>query len=134
MLTISVRLSNRPEAKSTMSSSQLPGGTIQDLPPQGQILPFLRCEHTNSGIGGFAPIQYKRNLPARGFRPSYYLLAVGALCSYGFYKLALVRFCASKCAKRCLTVGLGNGGEARTTTRTCLVSHISYANVASRAR
>ncbi|CCG82429.1 Mitochondrial distribution and morphology protein 34 [Taphrina deformans PYCC 5710] len=53
--------------------SQLPGGTIQDLPPQG----------------GFAPIQYKRNLPARGLRPSYYLLAMGALCTYGFYKLAL---------------------------------------------
>ncbi|ORY81026.1 GRIM-19 protein [Protomyces lactucae-debilis] len=56
-----------------MSSQQLPGGTVQDLPPKG----------------GFAPIQYKRNLPARGFRPSYYLFAVVGLCTYGFYKLSL---------------------------------------------
>ncbi|KAI9820876.1 MAG: hypothetical protein M1832_003509 [Thelocarpon impressellum] len=42
----------------------------QDLPP----------------TGGYEPVQYKRNLPARGFRPSYYLLAVGAIMTYGFYK------------------------------------------------
>ncbi|KAI9779974.1 MAG: hypothetical protein M1816_003289 [Peltula sp. TS41687] len=42
----------------------------QDLPP----------------AGGYEPIQYKRNLPARGFRPSYYLYAVGIIMTYGFYK------------------------------------------------
>ncbi|BFZ54236.1 NADH dehydrogenase 1 alpha subcomplex subunit 13 ndufa13/GRIM19 [Savitreella phatthalungensis] len=54
-------------------SNQLPGGAIQDMPPSG----------------GFAPVQYKRNLPARGFRPSYYLFAMGVFCTYGFYKLSL---------------------------------------------
>ncbi|KZF21827.1 NADH-ubiquinone oxidoreductase 14kD subunit [Xylona heveae TC161] len=43
----------------------------QDLPP----------------VGGYAPVQYKRNLPVRGFRPAVYLLAVGVISGYGFYKL-----------------------------------------------
>ncbi|MCJ1338529.1 hypothetical protein MMC09_003818 [Bachmanniomyces sp. S44760] len=37
--------------------------------------------------GGYEAIQYKRNLPARGFRPAYYLLAMGVICTYGFYKV-----------------------------------------------
>ncbi|MCJ1432585.1 hypothetical protein MMC27_001942 [Xylographa pallens] len=43
----------------------------QDLPP----------------TGGYEPIQYKRNLPARGFRPSYYLFAMGGIMAFGFYKV-----------------------------------------------
>ncbi|KAI9168290.1 hypothetical protein H9P43_007662 [Blastocladiella emersonii ATCC 22665] len=44
-------------------------GYVQDLPPQG----------------GFNPVQYKRNLPARG--PSGAVLFAGliGLCSYGWY-------------------------------------------------
>ncbi|KAK0517522.1 hypothetical protein JMJ35_000677 [Cladonia borealis] len=42
----------------------------QDLPP----------------TGGYEPVQYKRNLPARGFRPSYYLFAVATIMTYGMYK------------------------------------------------
>ncbi|OCL08413.1 hypothetical protein AOQ84DRAFT_340351 [Glonium stellatum] len=37
-------------------------------------------------VGGYEPVQYKRNLPVRGFRPSVYLLATGLLMTYGFYK------------------------------------------------
>ncbi|CAD0082738.1 unnamed protein product [Aureobasidium vineae] len=37
--------------------------------------------------GGYEPVQYKRNLPARGFRPATYLLMVGAICSYGFWRV-----------------------------------------------
>ena len=37
--------------------------------------------------GGYEPVQFKRNLPIRGFRPSMYLLAVGGIMTYGFYKL-----------------------------------------------
>ncbi|RMJ25121.1 hypothetical protein PHISP_04020 [Aspergillus sp. HF37] len=37
--------------------------------------------------GGYGPVQYKRNLPARGFRPVYYLLGMGAVMSYGWYQL-----------------------------------------------
>jgi hypothetical protein len=37
--------------------------------------------------GGYEPVQYKRNLPARGFRPATYLLMVGAICTYGFWRV-----------------------------------------------
>jgi len=43
----------------------------QDMPPSG----------------GYEPVQYKRNLPARGFRPATYLLAMSVLMTYGFYKV-----------------------------------------------
>ncbi|KAL8706210.1 MAG: hypothetical protein Q9201_000716 [Fulgogasparrea decipioides] len=43
---------------------------VQDLPP----------------TGGYEPVQYKRNLPARGFRPGYYLFGVFAIMTYGWYK------------------------------------------------
>ncbi|KAL8928445.1 MAG: hypothetical protein Q9208_001678 [Pyrenodesmia sp. 3 TL-2023] len=42
----------------------------QDLPPSG----------------GYEPIQYKRNIPVRGFRPSYYLAAMAAVMTWGLYK------------------------------------------------
>jgi hypothetical protein len=38
-------------------------------------------------VGGYRSVQYKRNLPARGFRPSFYLLGMGVIMTYGFYKL-----------------------------------------------
>ncbi|THZ90693.1 hypothetical protein D6C82_10340 [Aureobasidium pullulans] len=37
--------------------------------------------------GGYEPVQYKRNLPARGFRPATYLIMVGAICTYGFWRV-----------------------------------------------
>ncbi|KAF2144790.1 uncharacterized protein K452DRAFT_223043 [Aplosporella prunicola CBS 121167] len=37
--------------------------------------------------GGYEPVQYRRNLPARGFRPSVYVAGIGLLMTYGFYKL-----------------------------------------------
>jgi len=43
----------------------------QDMPPEG----------------GYEPVQYKRNLPARGFRPSVYLVGIAGLMTYGFYKV-----------------------------------------------
>ncbi|KJZ73455.1 hypothetical protein HIM_07249 [Hirsutella minnesotensis 3608] len=43
----------------------------QDMPPKG----------------GYAPVQYKRNLPAKGFRPGVLLLGMGAVMGYGWYKL-----------------------------------------------
>ncbi|KAJ5115015.1 hypothetical protein NUU61_000774 [Penicillium alfredii] len=42
----------------------------QDMPPSG----------------GYAPVQYKRHIPARGFRPWTYLAGVGAIVTYGMYK------------------------------------------------
>ncbi|PHH60514.1 hypothetical protein CDD81_1604 [Ophiocordyceps australis] len=43
----------------------------QDMPPKG----------------GYQPVQYKRNLPARGFRPGVLLLGMGGIMVYGWYKL-----------------------------------------------
>jgi hypothetical protein len=37
--------------------------------------------------GGYSPVQYKRNLPARGFRPAVYLFGTAALMTYGFWKV-----------------------------------------------
>jgi len=36
--------------------------------------------------GGYEPVQYRRNLPARGFRPAFYLAAVGGVVTYGFWR------------------------------------------------
>ncbi|KAK2744009.1 hypothetical protein FQN57_004462 [Myotisia sp. PD_48] len=38
-------------------------------------------------VGGYQPVQYKRNLPVRGFRPVYYLVGMHLVMAYGFYKL-----------------------------------------------
>jgi len=38
-------------------------------------------------VGGYSPVQYKRNLPVRGFRPAAYLLGMSALMTYGFWRV-----------------------------------------------
>lgn len=43
---------------------------MQDLPP----------------VGGYEPVQWKRNLPSRGFRPSVYFWGISALMAFGFYR------------------------------------------------
>lgn len=43
---------------------------MQDLPP----------------AQGYAPIQWRRNLPSRGFRPKVFLLIFGSIVGYGWYK------------------------------------------------
>jgi hypothetical protein len=35
---------------------------------------------------GYGPVQYKRNLPARGFRPAFYLVGTAVLMTFGFYR------------------------------------------------
>ncbi|KAL1602777.1 hypothetical protein SLS60_006198 [Paraconiothyrium brasiliense] len=37
--------------------------------------------------GGYGPVQYKRNLPARGFRPAMYLVGTAAVMTYGFWRV-----------------------------------------------
>jgi NADH dehydrogenase (ubiquinone) 1 alpha subcomplex subunit 13 len=32
-------------------------------------------------------VQYKRNLPVRGFRPAVYLVGTGLLMTYGFWRV-----------------------------------------------
>lgn len=43
---------------------------MQDLPP----------------VGGYEPIQWKRNLPSRGFRGSVYFWGIAGLMTFGFYR------------------------------------------------
>lgn len=43
---------------------------MQDLPP----------------IGGYEPVQWKRHLPSRGFRPAIYFWGFTGLMAFGFYK------------------------------------------------
>lgn len=38
-------------------------------------------------VGGYEPVQYKRNLPARGFRPAVYLAIMGGIMTYGFWRI-----------------------------------------------
>ncbi|KAF2008213.1 hypothetical protein P154DRAFT_558478 [Amniculicola lignicola CBS 123094] len=38
-------------------------------------------------VGGYGPVLYKRNLPARGFRPAFYLLATAGIMGYGFWRV-----------------------------------------------
>lgn len=44
---------------------------MQDLPP----------------IGGYDPVQWKRNLPSRGFRASVYFWGLTGLMGFGFYRI-----------------------------------------------
>lgn len=56
----------------TNSLHPLRMAVAQDLPPKG---------------GYPEPVQWKRNLPARGFHPRVYFFGVLGICTYGFYKL-----------------------------------------------
>lgn len=38
--------------------------------------------------GGYGAVQYKRNLPSRGFRPSVLLGISGVVIAYGWYRLS----------------------------------------------
>ncbi|KAK0724906.1 GRIM-19 [Lasiosphaeris hirsuta] len=38
-------------------------------------------------VGGYEAVQYKRNIPARGFRAGYYLAGAGTIMAYGWYHL-----------------------------------------------
>ncbi|PWY92678.1 NADH-ubiquinone oxidoreductase subunit GRIM-19 [Aspergillus heteromorphus CBS 117.55] len=38
-------------------------------------------------VGGYSPVQYKRNIPARGFRPVHYLIGMHLVMAFGYYKL-----------------------------------------------
>ncbi|KAF1810586.1 hypothetical protein P152DRAFT_467643 [Eremomyces bilateralis CBS 781.70] len=37
-------------------------------------------------VGGYGAVQYRRNLPTRGFRPAWYLVGMGLVMTFGFYK------------------------------------------------
>lgn len=37
--------------------------------------------------GGYEPVQYRRNLPVRGFKPWMYLAGVAGIVTYGFWRV-----------------------------------------------
>ena len=37
--------------------------------------------------GGYEPVQYRRNLPVRGFKPWVYLAGVAGIMTYGFWRV-----------------------------------------------
>lgn len=65
----------------------------QDLPPSGGYEPIqykVYSDHLPTHAFEFNNRSLpppKRNIPARGFRPSYYLAAMGLIMTYGFYKV-----------------------------------------------
>ncbi|KAJ5830569.1 uncharacterized protein N7525_008822, partial [Penicillium rubens] len=65
--------SNRHSGSSLSLQALYPLITVtmpQDMPP----------------TGGYAQVQYKRNIPARGFKPAYYMIGMHVIMAYGFYK------------------------------------------------
>ncbi|KAJ5425951.1 hypothetical protein N7527_004137 [Penicillium freii] len=65
--------SNRHSGSSLSLQALYPLITVtmpQDMPP----------------TGGYAQVQYKRNVPARGFKPAYYMIGMHVIMAYGFYK------------------------------------------------
>ncbi|KAJ5372530.1 hypothetical protein N7517_004536 [Penicillium concentricum] len=65
--------SNRHSGSSLSLQALKPLNTVtmpQDMPP----------------TGGYAQVQYKRNVPARGFKPAYYMIGMHVIMAYGFYK------------------------------------------------
>src|SRR5215470_9630556 len=60
--------------------------TVHQFTTNSSFHPSLNMPQDMPPVGGYEPVQYRRNFPARGFRPVYYLLGVGAIMTYGFYK------------------------------------------------
>lgn len=58
----------------------------QDLPPSGGYEPIQYKVRLLQSLPDFSSRLPQRNIPARGFRPVYYLIGMGAIMTYGFYK------------------------------------------------
>ncbi|KAK7976608.1 ran-interacting Mog1 protein [Apiospora arundinis] len=54
--------------------------------PRGRQIPVIMPQDMPP-VGGYGPVQYKRNLPAPGFKPAALVIGMGAVCVWGFYKL-----------------------------------------------
>lgn len=88
-----VRAHSRKQRRSTSSpKSKLPLGAYHHYPYIP--LPSSQQSHATATMpqdmppaGGYEPVQYRRNLPIRGFKPRYYLLAVAGIMTYGFWKV-----------------------------------------------
>lgn len=60
-----------PLTPTTSFTSLLTAAMPQDMPP----------------VGGYEPVQYRRNLPVRGFKPWMYLAGVAGVMTYGFWRV-----------------------------------------------
>ncbi|KAJ5395852.1 uncharacterized protein N7487_010155 [Penicillium crustosum] len=68
-----------------------PTSPIVTAAPRYPSKPFTRslpsqCLRICPQRGGYAQVQYKRNVPARGFKPAYYMIGMHVIMAYGFYK------------------------------------------------
>ena len=61
----------------------------QDLPPEGGYEPVQYKVSLKQLLRSISADYVQRNLPARGFRPAYYLIGMGAIMTYGFYKYGI---------------------------------------------
>ena len=80
-ISTSSRLSSRTQPR---SPHQLPPRPFRKSPPTLDRSPTMPQDMPPAG--GYRPVQYKRNLPARGFRPSVYILGSSAIVAYGLWK------------------------------------------------
>ncbi|CRK24039.1 hypothetical protein BN1708_003730 [Verticillium longisporum] len=71
----------------TAESSSLPTPQTDRIPRDARQRHTATMPQDMPPVGGYNAVQYKRNLPARGFRPGILLLGMGAVMGYGWYKL-----------------------------------------------
>ncbi|KAI4152441.1 MAG: hypothetical protein L6R39_001817 [Caloplaca ligustica] len=83
----------KPSSVAYFSSAKMrptAASMAQDLPPAEGYEPVQYKVPIPSPqirkMGELSANQPQRNLPIRGFRPSYYLAAVAVIMTYGFYK------------------------------------------------
>lgn len=81
-------------AASAVPTSLLPLDTSASTPPATHHPPPTATPPNTAVMpqdmpptGGYEPVQYRRNLPVRGFRPAWYLAAVAGVMTYGFYRV-----------------------------------------------
>jgi hypothetical protein len=77
-------IASQLQARSLTSRLRI-DGTLQ--PPIDPRITTAIMPQVMPPTGGYGPVQYKRNLPARGFRPAVYLLGTGLLMTYGFWRV-----------------------------------------------
>ncbi|KAJ5970726.1 uncharacterized protein N7479_000644 [Penicillium vulpinum] len=69
----------------TPNFSNRHSGSSLSLPALYQLI-TVTMPQDMPPVGGYAQVQYKRNVPARGFKPVYYMIGMHAIMAYGFYK------------------------------------------------
>lgn len=105
---LQIQIRSRERARATSAVSPPLHHTLY-TPPRPRALTSIWCNRTSLNhtapppatttttaimvgqdmppTGGYEPVQYRRNLPVRGFRPAYLLVGLAGVMSWGFYRL-----------------------------------------------